>query len=93
MSEERELLHKVGMSMEAEAFLGSNLGRYIVAQAEAERENAIKTLIEADPDDAKAIRDLQNRIWLADSMQFWLANLILDGKNAMHELQARETTD
>lgn len=93
MSSERELLHRVAMGMEAEAFLGSNIGRYIVERAEAERDDAVEDLKEASPDDPKTIRDLQNRIWRAESVQFWLADLINDGNNAMHELQARETTD
>ncbi|MCK0507915.1 hypothetical protein [Aromatoleum anaerobium] len=93
MSSERELLQRVAMGMEAEAFLGSNIGRYLVERAETERDDAVGDLKAVSPDDPKAIRDLQNRIWRAESVQFWLADLINDGNNAMHELQAREATD
>lgn len=93
MSSERELLQRVAMGMEAEQFLGSNLGRYIVSRAEAERDDAIADLKEADAEDARNIRDLQARIWRAESVQFWLADLINDGRNAMHEIQEREASD
>ena len=93
MSEDRELLQRVGLGVEAESFLGSNLGRYLIERAEGERDDAVEDLKEANPDDPKGIRDLQNRIWRAESVQFWLADLINDGRNAMHELQAREATD
>jgi hypothetical protein len=93
MSEARELLQRVGLGVEAEQFLGSNLGRYLIERAESERDDAVGELKEANAEDPKAIRNLQARIWRAESVQFWLADLINDGRNALHELQAREATD
>lgn len=93
MSSELELMKRVAMSVEAEQFLGSNLGRYIVERAESERDAAVAGLKEADPENAKLIRELQNRVWRAEEVQFWLADLINDGRNAMHEIQEREAQD
>ncbi|THF55923.1 hypothetical protein [Pseudothauera rhizosphaerae] len=88
MSTERtEQLIRVGLMDEAERFLKTNLGRHLVDRAEAERDAAMAELKEADAENPKYIRELQNRIYRAESFQFWLAELITEGRNALHEMQ------
>lgn len=72
--------------MEVEAFLMSDIGRYLTKRAEAEVESAVELMKEADPEDAKAIRGLQNTIRVAESVLYWLADAVQSGLNAQAEL-------
>lgn len=80
------LLKAVDMGFQAEAFLQSDIGRYLVSRAEAQIDAAVEALKGADPEDAKAIRALQNTIAVAESVQYWLADLIQQGENAQQQL-------
>lgn len=72
----------IELGMDAHAFMKSNIGRYLSARAESERADALEELAQADPDDAKAMRALQNRVKVVDSVMYWLAEAIQAGKNA-----------
>jgi len=76
----------IALGFEAEAFLKSDIGRYLVARADEEIECAVEELKGVDPEDAKAIRALQGKINVAESIQYWLAEAIQDGVNSMQEL-------
>lgn len=89
--ERREHLVRIGLMDEAERFLQTPLGRHFIERAEAERDAAVEKLKCADAENPKLIRDLQNRVYRAESIQFWLADLITEGRNALHEIQERET--
>lgn len=80
------LLKAVDLGFQAEAFLQSDVGRYLVSRAEAQIDEAVELLKNADPEDAKAIRSLQNEIVVAESVQYWLADLIQQGENAQQQL-------
>jgi len=83
----------VQLGLSAESFLGSPLGKFLVGRAEGEIEEAVEKLKTTDPEDAKAIRDLQNRIYRAESVQYWLAEAIMTGENAQQELLDERTQD
>lgn len=85
-SELDPLLKAVDLGFQAEAFLQSDVGRYLVSRAEAQIDEAVELLKNADPEDAKAIRSLQNEIVVAESVQYWLADLIQQGENAQQQL-------
>lgn len=80
------LLKAVDLGFQAEAFLQSDVGRYLVSRAEAQIDEAVELLKNADPEDAKSIRSLQNEIVVAESVQYWLADLIQQGENAQQQL-------
>ena len=80
------LLKAVDLGFQAEAFLHSDVGRYLVSRAEAQIDEAVELLKNADPEDAKSIRSLQNEIVVAESVQYWLADLIQQGENAQQQL-------
>jgi len=80
------VLKTIDFGMEVEAFLQSDIGRYLVKRADGEVEAAVEALKEADPEDAKSIRGLQNTIRVAESIQYWLADAIQSGMNAQAEL-------
>lgn len=85
-----ELLGKVSAGIEAERFLESGLGKYIVARAEQERDAAIEKFKTVPPTESVTIRELQNTIWRAESIQSWIAEVIQEGFNAEYELKERE---
>jgi len=63
----------------AEKFLNTSFGQYIVGQAELETEQAMEALTKVDADDIKAIRKLQGRIQQFRSLASWIENAIEQG--------------
>ena len=80
------LLKQIDFGFEVEAFLKSEVGSYLVRRAEAEIEEAVEALKGCDPEDPKAIRALQYKIAVAESVQYWLGEAISAGLNAQEEL-------
>jgi hypothetical protein len=80
-------IEDVEFGVEVEEFLGTRIGKYLVARAEEEIEGALEDLKRCDPEDAKAIRALQTKIYRAESIQYWLAEIIQAGYNAEREIE------
>lgn len=76
----------IAFGFQVEAFLQSDIGKYLVARAEEEIADAVEGLKDVDPDSPNVIRALQCRINVAESIQYWLAEAIQCGFNAMQEL-------
>lgn len=76
----------ISLGFQVEAFLQSDIGRYLVQRADEEIEAAVEELKLVAPEDATTIRALQGKIHVAESVQFWLAEAIQDGVNSMQEL-------
>lgn len=89
----KQLLGEISLGIEAESFLESEVGKRLIARAESERDDAVNELKTADPENAKQIRDLQNRIWLAESFQKWIAEIISSGWNAETVMKMMDSTD
>ena len=81
----RELHKTIDFGFQAEAFLQSDVGRYLIAKAEAEVLEATEALKTIDPTNPDAIRELQNRVYRGESIQYWLAESIQSGLNAQQE--------
>lgn len=82
-----KLLAQAAFGIEVEAFLGSDIGRYLIARAEAEREQALNALKDVDAEDSRAIRQLQSTVARAESIQYWMAEAIQEGRNAERQLE------
>jgi hypothetical protein len=80
------VLKAIDFGMEVEAFLQSDIGRYLTKRAEAEVEAAVEVMKSVDPEDVKSVRGLQNTIKVAESVLYWLADAIQSGLNAQAEL-------
>lgn len=78
-----ELIAEAELGDEANRFFESDLYRFFKGAAEQEVVKAQEMLGEADPDDAKAISDLQKHIRLYKSFDQWLRELIDRGNNAL----------
>lgn len=81
-------LAEVQLGIEVEAFVHSDVGKYLAGRAEEERETAMGLLATADPEDAKQIRELQNQCWRASTVMGWLVEAIEVAAHAEAELTA-----
>ena len=86
----RELVRLIDMGIQVEAFINSDLGRYLLDRSNAEQKAALEQLGSADPDDPKAIRRLQFNLQVAAGIQNWLADLVVEARNAEETLRAVE---
>ncbi len=81
----RDLHKTIDFGFQVEAFLQSDVGRYLTGKAEAEVIEATDALKSVDPTDPNAIRELQNKVYRGESIQYWLAEAIQSGLNAQQE--------
>lgn len=75
------------LGRDAEEFIGSDLGRYMIGRAEQEEREAMELLAKVSPWRRRRIAELQNRIRLAQRFKGWLAELVHIGKQAMDQLE------
>lgn len=84
-AELRELHNTIDFGFQVEAFLLGDIGKFLVGRAEEEISSAVDKLKVIDPADAKGITMLQNEIYRAESVQYWLAEAIQAGANDQSE--------
>ncbi len=75
---------------DAQVFWKSELGQWVIARSLKESEDATNKLKQADPEDVKVIRDLQNNIKNAEQALIWINEAIRIGKQAIQELEGVE---
>jgi len=88
--EVRLWIAEVDMGEEAERFLESKIGRYMVGRARQVAQRAYEQLRDTDPAATTAIRRLQDTIRWGESIGAWIEELILSGKNAGEQIQHYE---
>ena len=81
------------LGIEAEAFLASNLGRYLMERAELERELATAELIAAEPSELALCVRIRNRILVIELFKNWLVEAVQEGKVASQELERLDHVD
>ena len=91
-SHKSHLLKVIDFGFEVQAFLESNIGKYLTQRAEGEVDEALEALKQADPTDAEAIRALQSRIARAESFLYWLGEAYQEGISAQQNLHNEEPT-
>lgn len=90
MDLDQGLLTEAVVGRQAEVFLQSDIGQALIAKAELEAADAMQELKHIAPDRQQEIRDLQNRIWRAESIESWLVELIQAGQQATAQLQQHQ---
>ena len=80
------LYRDVDFGMSVEAFIESPIGKYLIERAEEEVSAAVEKLKVVDCAATREIQALQNAIYRAESIQYWLAEAIQAGHNASDEL-------
>ena len=89
LDEEYLLQNTARLSVAAEHFLETELGKYLLAKADNEAETALIKLKTASPIMPEMIRELQNEIWRAESIKQWIFDAISEGQWAREELENR----
>jgi outer membrane translocation and assembly module TamA len=85
--EKARLIDEARNGMDAEVFLRSDFGRFLLERAKNEVFESLCSLKECDPYDGKKIQDLQLRIWAMERFEGWVFGALMDGKNAVDELE------
>jgi hypothetical protein len=76
---EKHLFDSAHIGIEAQEFIKSELYAKIIERSQAQSQEAILKLIDADPEDQKEIRKLQNEIRVAEMFQKFVVDCINDG--------------
>lgn len=82
-----ELFAEAILGRDAEDFVNSDVGRYVIGCAEQEAFEATDQLKKVYPWRKNKIIELQNKIWRAESIQTWLSELIIKGRQAQQQLE------
>lgn len=83
---EADTMRLAVLGVEAQAWLNGALGRYVVARAQEQIEEAQASLLEVDAADAKAVAALQRRAREARDAVQWLLDAVQDGEAAQKAL-------
>jgi hypothetical protein len=86
-----ELEGQLELGAAVETFLGGQIGRYLIQRAETERAEALEALKDVNPEDAAAVRALQNRVRVVDTVQQWLADTISQAAAAFARLERMDS--
>lgn len=70
------------LGRDAQEFLASDVGRYLIGRCDQEIAEAQEKLNVVSPWRRNRIRQLQNEIWRAQAVKTWLAELIEAGQQA-----------
>lgn len=89
-AESEILLDVAVLGEQVDQFLKSDVGRYLVEQAESEYEAGIESLKNCDPQDANGIIAAQTVIKRAESIKDWLMEAVRAGLRAKMILEDRE---
>lgn len=79
---------EVAFGLDVQQFMGTSMGRYLTARANAEIEAAKSELVDVDPEDHKAVRAIQNRAKVASMFLDWMGEAVTTGEIAQAEWQA-----
>jgi len=83
---DKELIAEAMMGRDAEEFIQSDIGQYLIGCADQEIDYATSQLKRVSPWRRRRIIDLQNQIYRAESFQSWLGELVIKGKQAFQQL-------
>lgn len=72
---------------QVEDFLSGPIGSHLVRKAREQSQLAVDQLKTVDPENAKAVRALQNQVMLADSIAGWLGDVVHEGQVALEALK------
>jgi hypothetical protein len=84
------LLAEAQIGQEAEDWINSQIGQYVVGCANQEINDCMEQLKWVDPDDSKLIRDLQLRIASRELAVRWIMEIIDRGNDAFQMLNTEQ---
>lgn len=88
--ERAELFEQVRLGIDIERLFGSRVGAYLLDKIKSTREEALDALADVDPNNPKAIRDLQFKVKVVDAIDGWLSDAVIEARNAEHTLKSMD---
>ena len=89
-SETEILLDVAVLGERVDQFLKSDIGRYLLEQADAEEQAGLQQLRVVNCNDAEAVCLAQNMVWRGETMKAWLKDAVSAGLKARMILEDRE---
>lgn len=86
---ETEMIQRAVFGKQVEAFLNSEIGKYMVSRAHDQRSAAEAEFLTVDCSNAEQVRAIQNRAIIADSVVGWLQDAVQDGVQALGIIEDR----
>jgi hypothetical protein len=90
MNTEQELLKTIQLGIEAEAFLSTDTGKYLVERANEELQAAQASLMDINPSDYAGIALLQAKAYQALNFKQWLLEALSDASYAEQQLSEND---
>ena len=87
MTDEQTLIAEAVLGRDAQEFLASEIGRYLLGRAQMDEREAMEALVSVKWWRRRRIIELQSRIYRARSVRSWLAEIITDGWQAESVLE------
>lgn len=81
---------EVRLGMQAEDFLKSPIGKYLLGRAADKADEALEKLKRVSPAETESVRALQNDVRLMESFGTWIRDAITNGNNAESQLKHQE---
>lgn len=81
------LVAEAMLGRDAEQFLKTDLGRFMLERAMEEERDALEALASVWPWRRRRIQDLQAKLWRARSFQNWMGELISAGRQALEQME------
>ena len=88
--ESYSLFAEADMGREAQEFLSSPMGRYLIGCAQQEYQEAVRRLKRVPFWRFRRVQQLQNEMWRAENFMLWVRDLIVRGRAAEAALADRE---
>ncbi len=85
-----ELFAEAMLGRDAEEFIQSDIGQYLIGCADQEAQDAVDQLKRVLPWRRRKITELQNRVWRAEMFQSWLAEIVIKGKQATQQIEGED---
>jgi len=87
VTDEQTLIAEAVLGRDAQEFLASEIGRYLLGRAQMDEREAMESLVSVKWWRRRRIIELQSRIYRARSVRSWLAEIISDGRSAESSLE------
>jgi len=85
--QEADLWDRASFGKQVEAFWDSQVGNYLHARIKLCYSDAIAELKSVDPTDMRAVMKAQNKVALAEQINTWVSEAILDGLKSLDLLE------
>jgi geranylgeranyl pyrophosphate synthase len=83
------MIRRAVFGKQVEAFLSSEIGKYLLARALEQKTEAQSLFLEINCEDVEKVRQLQNRITQANDVARWLSDAVADGLQALNIIEDR----